>query len=1278
MIPRLKRQITAVRSTKSGGPSSSGMHRPGSEALINYHNTEKSIEQNRTNSQASRPPSQTPEGSPRAEAAPPPEPPAAWVREAVEHGRAPSGGGQGSGLLDMIEGADISDGLEFLTAWGSRPEAIRKELMTLTLLQVQQVMVWLCQRIRQPREDKIGQWTKAWKAMCEKLREALVSSPDTADRNQAYVAVVDSCFHCEFVAVLKMMPNTLGWPIIKVLRTVGRETLSVDILAQFLTEPSEGFFFLWYCTLWEEKKASVQRVQWRKTHAIPSAADVASELLRLHEDVNADQTVCRLYSVLPMKSHATDCSSFHQRSHTRRLTPSSHLSKSFNVGTRSGLFSPTRAGSGFFSPAANGDVSRGLRRSYTHASADSPRNIEDPELGKNEDDEVMSVGLRHNGETSSSVLEALASNCVLRPRRRASMKRMQMMLSIVIGSNDSCIERLIAAPRLFLAFHQEEQALQFLIAMLLDLDTKQMMSHFDRLQEQLQRFIRYHTNPLFCCLKLTAAVSKLCKRSSLAQDIWHGEHARLKRAAVQIFELLPQDAFDKIFENTRQRQTFMKLAFHEAAECLEMMDAPRFQDYLRTRWNGAMPWFEDVQTPEDYKTFCRSWLDPNTLIFSPKLRTWFHAATFVLFTICLQLLPDGFFLSCRLELDLTQGLLWTTVFGHLLQVATGQGRSVELFLVLCYVVLLAQCAAPSLAPLVGVEGDMRMNDDVVEMVWGVAVCVMTLRWLKYFSCFPRFGEQLSTITNMLQEMFSFLVVFFLFLLAFAMLFSRLRPQDDEYRNLPTAVVTMFRGSLIDFDLEKMMEQARQNSLIWGEVAAFLMFLLIAAVLLLNFLISIMNSVYESVRARGNTESAKAFLETISDGENHMYWEMNALPPPFNTVYAALLPFHFALSFVRALCFSPSDRTRRAQYFRFLREHEAPPVLMSLLVFPATLPLVAAATFPGFVVLLFLGPLVPVMPWLLEFEDLQLGWDFARYHMLIPSIWFAERYWNLVGEYVEEELRPCTRRLLMPFLCLGTGAAAVVICLLAMPFYWVWEAGISKWLSASREHQLQRRAKAGGVLPYQHQQSFELDSSGKELAKRGSLWSMDAIEEPKSCRRRSTLFWDDGAADSAALLPATSMGDTERPLADDHVRQRVLELLNSGKVLVVKGEPAFAEIMDDEDAPVSSPMQLRDSASPRQGPSARTLVSGSPAAEVPRLRPLKQECHAHFTRQIQGTPVLDLGMLWCFERQEPSRVPDILAKQLDRVFINLHSHEERVEQMLRELRQLMSSPVDSAL
>lgn len=1240
MLPRLKRQITTAKNSNVFSMSSMkseafAMSSMKSEALV------KSVNLDLPNEQAGA-------GSNELDAADVPLVPSLQDKA------------QACGFLETMEAADWNDGLEFLTMWGGRPEAIKRELTSLS--QVKQALVWMCQRFRQPREDVAKPWTKAWKAVCDKLRELLVSGNDVYDRRQAYSYIVDNCFHCEFVEVAKLMPNTLGWPIIKALSSAA-EGLSIDITSQFLAHPSEGFFFLWYGTLWQEKK---ERLQLRKSRALPTAGDVASELLRVHDEVDLDQTVYRC-STMQGGTRTSFDYPFLRRGSTRLgSVGSTGLGSAAGLGRgRSAALlysSPTRGSGDFFSPlAASASGAAGgaaLRRAYTRAvDGESPQAMEEGRF--DEDDEVTSLASCPMRESATSVLEALASRCVLRRRRWAASRRMQLMLNIVLGSHDACIERLIAAPRLFLAFGQEEEALQFLIAMLLDLDTKQMMSHFDRLQEQLQRFIRYHTNPLFSCLRLTAAVSKLCKRSSLAQDIWHGEHARLKRAAVQIFELLPQDAFDRIFENTGQRQTFMKLAFHEAAECLEMMDAPRFQDYLRTRWNGALPLLEDVQTPEDYVEYCRSWLDPNTLIFSPKLRVMFHALSFVLFTVFLQLLPSDFFVVCALRPSATHLLLWATVLGHVLQVAAGQARRFELFLVLLYLVLLFHCVAPWATPLLGLDGDPLLSQDAVEMVWGAAVCCMTLRWLKFFSCFPRFGEQLSTITNMLQEMSSFLVIFFLFLLAFAMLFVRLRPEDSNYVNLPTAVVTMFRGSLIDFELGDMIMEARANQLIWGEVVAFVVFLLIAAVLLLNFLISIMNSTYESVRARGNTESAKAFLETISDGESHNFWEIDALPPPFNTVYAVLLPLHFAVASVRALCFAPRDPHKRGQYLRFLREHEAPPLLMSVLVLPAALLVVVVATLPGFIIMLFAGPLLPCTPWLLHYdEDYQSSWDFARYHLLIPTLWLGDAYWSCIGERVDG-LRSCTRRVLMPFLCAGMAVAALLTFAFGMPFYWVWEAGVSRWSTGSKVHQQQRRAKASEALPFGKQASFEptrrsFEPVGRRMSTRASLASLDAVEYVTSRSRRASTLFTDGSGDALVSQSDSTIG---RPLDDERARRRVLELLNAGKDILKKGDPAFAEIMDDEDQ-CSSPSQ-------HQAPS-RSATAGSPLLDGARLRPLKQECHTHFTRQIQGTPVLDLGMLWCFERQEPSRVPDILAKQLDRVFTNLHSHEERVEGMLREL------------
>lgn len=963
------------------------------------------------------------------------------------------------GMRDAASAGNMKDGFTYLESWGttsSRIDAVKKEVDSPEQLNL--ALCWVCRRCTRHRKDVNQVWCKIWKILCDQVRTLLSRNSTNypaEDRRRWFVSLVDDCMCYEFLSTAKAMPNTFGWPLIQALKTTA-QALTLDVTSQCLVRPNEGSFLLWYCSLWERSQTNVfgSKVRW------PAPDSIVLELYRVRkeEDVTFDQTEMESQSQCLRRTkrfvtNATNKSDFRspRALSNSTVTPATPALLAGSTGT-----APEFKGWVGWGGGTKGKSSSDLSSIFLWGEEDDDDDAEGTftlQVHTRKRTCLMPRKL-----SCSSMLEALVRGLLSRSRSASQLARMRDILGIVMGNHDMCVDRLVVSPQLFFAFQYEEEAVVFLVYMLIQLNVQQMRWRFEALQMQIRRFIRFHSNPLFSCLQLTAAICRLCKRSGTAIDVWGDERARLKKAAVQIFELLPEESFNNIFRNTGQRQKFLALSFQEA-ECLEMMDTPRFQDYLHSRWNGGRPRLADVRNADDYEAYWYSLLDPNTLIFSPKVRLALNAVSFAFFTFFIQFY-SGQFVSCARPSDWIHVGIVLWILGHVLRVVLGCGdfrkgtihvlfySMFDVVLAVLYFTIFLHCTMQQ----------VTLSADTLQLLWGTTVGLMTLRWLHYLSCISRFGPLLRIIVLMTYDLLNFLVVYGAVILAWAMLFSRMRPDDPQFSSLALSIVTFFRASLTEFDLTGMIPGAEENGVEewagWVHVSLFCAFLLVTGVVLLNLLISMMNVTYTAVLARGNAESAQAFLDTISDGEKHSFWEASAVPPPVNLVYFLLLPFFFVGALVVALVVERATG-RPIKRFKRYAQHSAPPVLMGLLFFPVALPAVAVTTLPSFVVLLLASSLVPLELSFLEVQpDFQSALDILRHHLLVPMDMFSRAYARNVGDRLF--LLGFARYFVYPIACLGCLWAAIFVFIIIMPFYWVYEAVVRRmWRGTDTHEQLLR-------------------------------------------------------------------------------------------------------------------------------------------------------------------------------------------------------------------------------
>jgi hypothetical protein len=347
---------------------------------------------------------------------------------------------------------------------------------------------------------------------------------------------------------------------------------------------------------------------------------------------------------------------------------------------------------------------------------------------------------------------------------------------------------------------------------------------------------------------------------------------------------------------------------------------------------------------------------------------------------------------------------------------------------------------------------------------------------------------------MFIDISNFLIVFGLFLTAWAMFFSWTRSDDPHYSSFLISLFTFFRAALGDFDLDTLIQESADDTNVWLQTIAFVVFLLVAAVLLLNLLISIMSTTYERVQAKGDAESAKAFLDTISEGENHAIFDFGALPPPFNVIYGFLL-FPYLVGTRLYVRIKERDPKKRQDRYEHLKNTFAAPTLMRVVLLPVTLPLVALTTLPAFMVMVLVSPLVPLWTSILDEDSTFYGNACAaKLHVMLPAIQMRRMYLRYVNARVEALGRYCRCVLLATVVVPACVVVASVVFILGMPVYWVYEAAFrslgdgSDGLQNMLKHSARLAGSGGSVdgCPHMWLNEESLHDMAFSLLQRGKL------------------------------------------------------------------------------------------------------------------------------------------------------------------------------------------------
>ena len=166
-----------------------------------------------------------------------------------------------------------------------------------------------------------------------------------------------------------------------------------------------------------------------------------------------------------------------------------------------------------------------------------------------------------------------------------------------------------------------------------------------------------------------------------------------------------------------------------------------------------------------------------------------------------------------------------------------------------------------------------------------------------------FGVYIRMFQHMLPVIFNFLFILFMYMIAFAMIFTVLFSTESSFfASYFTTLVNLFNTAMTNFDNRALFDNPRTAW--WGSLFFILTFVVVTAVFLLNMIVAVLNNVYvrvsDKIDADHNATLVSACAAMRFDSK---YGLLIFSFPPLNVLSFLLMPFLLSAHF-----FASSDRT----------------------------------------------------------------------------------------------------------------------------------------------------------------------------------------------------------------------------------------------------------------------------------------------------------------------------------------------------------------------------------
>ena len=179
----------------------------------------------------------------------------------------------------------------------------------------------------------------------------------------------------------------------------------------------------------------------------------------------------------------------------------------------------------------------------------------------------------------------------------------------------------------------------------------------------------------------------------------------------------------------------------------------------------------------------------------------------------------------------------------------------------------------------------------------VLAYLILIQWIRVIFIFrvnSTFGPMLTILTKMIIEISKFLLIYLMFFLIFSssgrLLFNAL----PSFKDNTSTILTLFSASLGNFSFSIFKDPLNAVSLTNSYIYLAL-FLLISNVILLNFIIAILTSIYEVLKSKSKVIYLAEIVKCQSVfGFNEYYSSMISLFIPLNLFFLPLAPLIFIL------------------------------------------------------------------------------------------------------------------------------------------------------------------------------------------------------------------------------------------------------------------------------------------------------------------------------------------------------------------------------------------------
>jgi len=149
------------------------------------------------------------------------------------------------------------------------------------------------------------------------------------------------------------------------------------------------------------------------------------------------------------------------------------------------------------------------------------------------------------------------------------------------------------------------------------------------------------------------------------------------------------------------------------------------------------------------------------------------------------------------------------------------------------------------------------NERLKKLIPPLVSLTVLLGWLRIFQLLGVLKESgvfIAIFSKMLGDVLRFLMIYSIFWVAFSSCFQILMPDLDGFNNFISALGTMYRTMLGDSGYSDVAAHEHYSSV---GASLYLLYLLIACVVLVNLLVAMMATSYETVQ---NDAEAEAFME----------------------------------------------------------------------------------------------------------------------------------------------------------------------------------------------------------------------------------------------------------------------------------------------------------------------------------------------------------------------------------------------------------------------------------